>query len=112
MNECLGMAADDTLKGGARPTYDNRRIRATASPDTHDDRRRYGGPRAHSAEDRLRHHEPIAAVIAGGIVTSTIHVLITTPVIFCLIKTRALRRGTVAIGHVEMTAERLCIRDC
>jgi Cu(I)/Ag(I) efflux system membrane protein CusA/SilA len=37
--------------------------------------------------------KPIAAPIIGGMVTSTIHVLIITPVIFYLMKTRALRRG-------------------
>jgi Cu(I)/Ag(I) efflux system membrane protein CusA/SilA len=39
--------------------------------------------------------KPIAAPIIGGMVTSTIHVLIITPVIFYLVKTRALRRGTL-----------------
>jgi Cu(I)/Ag(I) efflux system membrane protein CusA/SilA len=39
--------------------------------------------------------KPIAAPIIGGMVTSTIHVLIITPVIFYLMKTRALRRGTL-----------------
>src|SRR2546422_9927497 len=37
--------------------------------------------------------KPIAAPIIGGMITSTIHVLIITPVIFYIIKTRALRRG-------------------
>jgi Cu(I)/Ag(I) efflux system membrane protein CusA/SilA len=36
--------------------------------------------------------KPIAAPIIGGMVTSTIHVLIITPVIFYLMKTRALLR--------------------
>src|SRR5712671_30259 len=39
--------------------------------------------------------KPIAAPIIGGMVTSTIHVLIITPVIFYLMKTRALRRGAL-----------------
>ena len=39
--------------------------------------------------------KPIAAPIIGGMITSTIHVLIITPVIFYLMKTRALRRGTL-----------------
>jgi copper/silver efflux system protein len=39
--------------------------------------------------------KPIAAPIVGGMVTSTIHVLIITPVIFYLMKSRALRRGTL-----------------
>ena len=37
--------------------------------------------------------KPIAAPIVGGMVTSTIHVLIITPVIFYLMKLRALRKG-------------------
>lgn len=37
--------------------------------------------------------KPIAAPIIGGMVTSTIHVLIITPVIFYIMKARALRRG-------------------
>jgi Cu(I)/Ag(I) efflux system membrane protein CusA/SilA len=39
--------------------------------------------------------KPIAAPIVGGMVTSTIHVLIITPVIFYIMKRRALRRGTL-----------------
>jgi Cu(I)/Ag(I) efflux system membrane protein CusA/SilA len=37
--------------------------------------------------------KPIAAPIVGGMITSTIHVLILVPVFFMLIKRRALRRG-------------------
>ena len=40
--------------------------------------------------------KPIAAPIIGGMITSTIHVLIITPVIFYILKTRALRKGTLA----------------
>ena len=44
--------------------------------------------------------KPIAAPIIGGMVTSTIHVLIITPVIFYLMKLRALRKGTLKVsGH-------------
>ncbi len=39
--------------------------------------------------------KPIAAPIVGGMITSTIHVLILVPVFFLLIKRRALRRGIV-----------------
>jgi Cu(I)/Ag(I) efflux system membrane protein CusA/SilA len=39
--------------------------------------------------------KPIAAPIVGGMVTSTIHVLILVPVFFVLMKKRALRRGTL-----------------
>src|ERR1700745_4044145 len=37
--------------------------------------------------------KPIAAPIVGGMITSTIHVLILVPVFFVLLKERALRRG-------------------
>jgi Cu(I)/Ag(I) efflux system membrane protein CusA/SilA len=40
--------------------------------------------------------KPIAAPIIGGMITSTIHVLIITPVIFYMMKRRALRKGTLA----------------
>ena len=37
----------------------------------------------------------IAAPMVGGMITSTIHVLILVPVFFVLMKERALRRGTL-----------------
>jgi Cu(I)/Ag(I) efflux system membrane protein CusA/SilA len=40
--------------------------------------------------------KPIAAPIVGGMITSTIHVLILVPVFFALMKERALRRGMLA----------------
>jgi Cu(I)/Ag(I) efflux system membrane protein CusA/SilA len=40
--------------------------------------------------------KPIAAPIVGGMVTSTIHVLILVPVFFAIMKERALRRGTLS----------------
>src|SRR6516162_2315187 len=39
--------------------------------------------------------KPIAAPIVGGMITSTIHVLILVPVFFLLLKKRALRRGAL-----------------
>ncbi len=39
--------------------------------------------------------KPIAAPIVGGMITSTMHVLILVPVFFALMKERALRRGTL-----------------
>ncbi|HEV2396345.1 MAG TPA: efflux RND transporter permease subunit [Candidatus Sulfotelmatobacter sp.] len=39
--------------------------------------------------------KPIAAPIVGGMITSTIHVLILVPVFFVLMKERELRRGTL-----------------
>ena len=39
--------------------------------------------------------KPIAAPIVGGMITSTIHVLILVPVFFVMMKQRALRKGTL-----------------
>ena len=41
--------------------------------------------------------KPIAAPIVGGMITSTIHVLILVPVFFVMMKARALRRGKLQI---------------
>ncbi len=41
--------------------------------------------------------KPIAAPIVGGMITSTIHVLILVPVFFAMMKDRALRKGTLVI---------------
>ena len=49
--------------------------------------------------------KPIAAPIVGGMVTSTIHVLVITPVIFCLMKSRALRRGTLRASGMHLGGE-------
>ncbi len=49
--------------------------------------------------------KPIATPIVGGMVTSTVHVLIVTPVIFYIMKTAALRRGT--LRQSEMTRSTL-----
>jgi Cu(I)/Ag(I) efflux system membrane protein CusA/SilA len=38
--------------------------------------------------------KPIAAPIVGGMLTSTLAVMILVPILFCAIKQRALRRGT------------------
>jgi Cu(I)/Ag(I) efflux system membrane protein CusA/SilA len=37
--------------------------------------------------------KPIAAPIIGGVITSTVHVLVITPVIFAMVKERTLKRG-------------------
>jgi Cu(I)/Ag(I) efflux system membrane protein CusA/SilA len=42
--------------------------------------------------------KPIAAPIVGGMITSTIHVLILVPVFFVMLKERALKRGTL-VAH-------------
>ena len=46
--------------------------------------------------------KPIAAPIIGGMITSTIHVLIITPVIFYIMKLRALRKGTLAASGIGL----------
>src|ERR1700736_2376333 len=43
--------------------------------------------------------KPIAAPLVGGMITSTIHVLILVPVFFALMKERALRRGTLGVSE-------------
>ncbi len=48
--------------------------------------------------------KPIAAPIVGGMITSTIHVLILVPVFFVLMKERALKRGTLAVEKKELEA--------
>ena len=45
--------------------------------------------------------KPIAAPIIGGMITSTIHVLIITPVIFYITKLRALRSGRLAASAMN-----------
>jgi Cu(I)/Ag(I) efflux system membrane protein CusA/SilA len=42
--------------------------------------------------------KPIAAPIVGGMITSTIHVLILVPVFFVMMKERALRKGSLHPG--------------
>src|SRR5205809_7215509 len=49
--------------------------------------------------------KPIAAPIVGGMITSTIHVLILVPVFFALMKERALRRGTLRLQVEEATKD-------
>jgi Cu(I)/Ag(I) efflux system membrane protein CusA/SilA len=45
--------------------------------------------------------KPIAAPLVGGMITSTIHVLILVPVLFAVMKERALRAGTLTIHKGE-----------
>src|SRR5262249_25170643 len=45
--------------------------------------------------------KPIAAPMVGGMITSTIHVLILVPVFFVLMKERALRHGTLRPQSAE-----------
>ena len=46
--------------------------------------------------------KPIAAPIIGGMITSTIHVLIITPVIFYIMKMRALRKGRLTVSGMAV----------
>jgi Cu(I)/Ag(I) efflux system membrane protein CusA/SilA len=48
--------------------------------------------------------KPIAAPIVGGMITSTIHVLILVPVFFVMMKERALKRGTLISRDKGSTA--------
>jgi Cu(I)/Ag(I) efflux system membrane protein CusA/SilA len=45
--------------------------------------------------------KPIAAPIVGGMITSTIHVLILVPVFFVMMKERALKRGTLVATNTQ-----------
>ena len=45
--------------------------------------------------------KPIAAPIIGGLITSTIHVLIITPVIFAMLKSRALKKGRLKASEMS-----------
>src|ERR1700694_5068725 len=51
--------------------------------------------------------KPIAAPLVGGMITSTIHVLILVPVFFALMKERALRRGTLGTSE-EFAGSKHC----
>jgi Cu(I)/Ag(I) efflux system membrane protein CusA/SilA len=46
--------------------------------------------------------KPIAAPIIGGLLTSTIHVLIITPVIFAMVKERALKKGKLKLAEMKI----------
>jgi copper/silver efflux system protein len=66
---------------------------ASAAPEAHDRRLRVGEPRPEPERNRHRfgRHEAIATPIVGGMITSTIHVLILVPVFFAMMKGRAVR---------------------
>lgn len=44
--------------------------------------------------------QPLVAPMIGGLVTSTVHVLIVTPILFYMMKARALRKGTLEISKM------------
>jgi Cu(I)/Ag(I) efflux system membrane protein CusA/SilA len=42
--------------------------------------------------------KPLAAPMIGGLITSTVHVLVVTPILFTLLKERALRNNTLTLS--------------
>jgi Cu(I)/Ag(I) efflux system membrane protein CusA/SilA len=44
--------------------------------------------------------QPLAAPMIGGLITSAIHVLVVTPVLFSMMKERALRRGMLQMSKM------------
>ena len=54
--------------------------------------------------------KPIAAPVVGGMITSTIHVLILVPVFFVMMKKRALRAGTLRPSEEVNEADTLAVR--
>jgi hypothetical protein len=55
--------------------------------------------------------KPIPAPIVGGMITSTIHVLILVPVFFAMMKERALRKGTPVPMKTKITRNGAAIRQ-
>ena len=51
--------------------------------------------------------KPIAAPLVGGMVTSTIHVLLVTPIIFQIMKERQLRLGRLEASGLRADPELL-----
>jgi Cu(I)/Ag(I) efflux system membrane protein CusA/SilA len=45
--------------------------------------------------------QPLAAPMIGGLITSTIHVLVVTPILFSYMKERSLRKGTLKRSHMS-----------
>ena len=45
--------------------------------------------------------QPLAAPMIGGLITSTIHVLVVTPILFSYMKERALKKGTLKRSHMS-----------
>jgi Cu(I)/Ag(I) efflux system membrane protein CusA/SilA len=45
--------------------------------------------------------KPIAAPMIGGMISSAVHVLIMTPVIFVLMKKRELKKGTLKYSGMK-----------
>jgi Cu(I)/Ag(I) efflux system membrane protein CusA/SilA len=45
--------------------------------------------------------KPLAAPMIGGLITSAIHVLVVTPVLFTYMKLRALKKGTLEVSRMS-----------
>jgi Cu(I)/Ag(I) efflux system membrane protein CusA/SilA len=45
--------------------------------------------------------QPLVAPMIGGLITSTIHVLIVTPVLFSIMKERAIRKGKLEMSRMS-----------
>ncbi len=45
--------------------------------------------------------KPLVAPMIGGLITSTVHVLVVTPVLFVYMKCHALRKGTLKVSHMN-----------
>jgi Cu(I)/Ag(I) efflux system membrane protein CusA/SilA len=44
--------------------------------------------------------KPLTAPMIGGLLTSAVHVLVVTPVLFVIMKERALKRGTLELSRM------------
>ena len=44
--------------------------------------------------------KPLTAPMIGGLLTSAIHVLVVTPILFAIMKERALRKGTLDVSKM------------
>jgi Cu(I)/Ag(I) efflux system membrane protein CusA/SilA len=47
--------------------------------------------------------QPLVAPMIGGLITSTIHVLVVTPILFYIMKARALRKGRLEMSKMSKT---------
>jgi Cu(I)/Ag(I) efflux system membrane protein CusA/SilA len=48
--------------------------------------------------------QPLVAPMIGGLLTSAVHVLVVTPVLFAYMKRHALRKGTLKVSHMNRRA--------
>jgi hypothetical protein len=45
--------------------------------------------------------KPLTAPLIGGLLTSAVHVLVVTPILFAIMKERALRKGTLELSKMS-----------